>query len=697
MKHLILSLLLFSGLATRAATLVPLMVDTNGVLAAPTNFIGALRTNAQFAAAITALATNSAGDLAGTSNSLVTQITAATAGLASTNQVDSRTNELRLLILAATNGLHGLTLTWTNALTAAASAGEVRAMNTASNVSVVATSGLWGNWLTASNVGHASASNAAYTAAAAYATAADLTVSNAVYWAVSNATYAAAVANTLSATQALAQATAPAAYFAPGNVTDGAQRDAYAYARWVSAAGGPNLATNGEAARLAAALDLVRRNATSSNLVDVGFFGAGQTITSGTNLPFLRGRIGMATAVSYSPAGLWFNGTGSVVNLLGLPDLRTNTICVRVGTDTNLPSSAFAAIFTLTHSNAYTNGMSSALLWNSSAFYPHTYYTNYDIGEAVFARSLNPSFTEGYSEGLYRGQRQFRNVGVSVNGLGGTNGPGSIITWVDGILGQWDTNVSLPESAAVTRLTLGMRADNPAVYTNPLRGYIQQAWIFDTVLSSNQHYWVDRAMSVAAGEVPFVVQGDSITEFSGSQPGVEWPQQMWATLGALTNSVTVHNHAYSGRTAFALSNDMAQIFWSRPGSVAAPLSYYAVLAGVNDIIGGNYATNVFRCLSNMCWVARTNGAITLVGTLLPMGTNNANYTAGRATEISALNALLKDTTNNPLRPFSYVIPFDSAIPNAGDTNILSDGLHPTPPYKKKMGEMVGTNVMLWRY
>lgn len=143
MKHLILSLLVILSAATgRAATLVPLMVDTNGVLAAPTNFIGALRTNAQFAAAITALATNSAGDLAGTSNSLVTQITAATASLASTNQVDTRTNQLRLLILDATNGLHSLVLGWTNALTAAASAGEVRAMTTASNVAVGATSGL---------------------------------------------------------------------------------------------------------------------------------------------------------------------------------------------------------------------------------------------------------------------------------------------------------------------------------------------------------------------------------------------------------------------------------------------------------------------------------------------------------------------------------------------------------------------------
>lgn len=143
MRKYILSFLLALAAAAPAATdKVPLMVSTNGQIEAPTNFWAAQVTNARYVAAVQAVATNSAGNLTGTSNALYTLITTSTAGLASTNQVGTRTNELRLLILAATNGLHGLTITWTNALTAAASAGEVRAMTTASNVAVGATSGL---------------------------------------------------------------------------------------------------------------------------------------------------------------------------------------------------------------------------------------------------------------------------------------------------------------------------------------------------------------------------------------------------------------------------------------------------------------------------------------------------------------------------------------------------------------------------
>lgn len=676
MRKLILLLCLLAGVARAATDKVPLTVSTNGQIEAPTNFWAAQITNARFVTAVQAVSTNQLASLTTASNALVTRVT------------------------DATNDLWSHTLTASNAAVLAASNAAYTA---AAAVTVAATNGLWANSLTLSNGGVLSASNAAYTAASTLNLATSnsywaihLVVSNATFWASSNAAYAAASAYTVSATQALAYVANPPALITPVLVLGKAPAEVWAYARHVQAAGGPNLATNGEGARLAAALDLAYRQAdVESNLVDAFWCGAGQTTLTGTNVPTLRGRYAGATAVTYSDAGLFFNGTNSVVNLLGLPDLRTNTICIRIGTDTNYPSSSYAFAYAVVHTNGYTSSMANSMAWSSAMFYLHTYGTNYDIGEAVFARNQGSTWTEGYSEGFARGQRQMRDVIVSVGPSAVTN-LNAGISWVDGILGQHDTNVVSPTNAC-NRLVLGMRPDAGGGYSNPLRGFIQQAWIFDTVLSSNQQFWVEKAMSLAAGEVPFIVQGDSISEFSittGWQ-GIEWPQQMWWGLGALTNTLTVHNHAYSGRTVAVLSNEMNEIIWTRRGSLLQPAGYYALMGGINDIIGGAYATNIFRNLSNMWVRARTNGLTVIASTILPMGTNNGNYTAGRVAEISTLNALIRGATNNPIRPFDYLLNADQAIINASHTNQLYDGLHPTPEYKRNIGLMLATNAAQW--
>ncbi len=655
---LVVALLGLAGpIATRGAEqpYSVLVNKTNGNLLTPTNWFSLLATNPAFATNVQAAASNS--------------------------------------VHAATNALWGAVLTASNATHLTASNSAYVA---ATNFSLATTSGVWSAVLTASNATHLAASNSAYGASTNFTLAATnaawsvhLMVSNATYWAVSNATYAAAVANTLSATQTLATALVPPSYLAPQILQPKAQYDALAYGRQVAAAGGPNLATNGEAHRIAAALNIIYTYVGETSLVDAAWWKGGQTVTTGTNVPTMRGRFGQASQISYAQSGLYQNGTNSVLNFTTFPDLRTNTICIRMATDTNVPSSSYACAYCLVNTNAYTSGMSSSLIWNSALYYLHTYAGGLDIGEAIFERDQNPTYTEGYSDGLPRGQLAPRNVIVTCDGV--TNA----LTWVDGLLGQHDTNVALAVPNTVSRLAIGMRADGVATYSNPNRGYVSQLLVFNRVLTSNEVVWVDKAMALAAGEIPFVCQGDSITEFSQTTgwQGIEWPQQMWWQLGALTNRLVIHNHSYSGRTAFTLSNEMPSIIWHRQASLQSPNGFYALNAGINDIIGGNYATNIFRCLSNMWFYARTNGYTVLAGTLTSWSTTNANYTGGRETERQALNALIMDATNNPVRPFHYLMPFHLVLTN-GDTQTY-DGLHPTPATKTQMGQLVGTNIAFW--
>jgi hypothetical protein len=230
------------------------------------------------------------------------------------------------------------------------------------------------------------------------------------------------------------------------------------------------------------------------------------------------------------------------------------------------------------------------------------------------------------------------------------------------------------------------------------RGHIGSWFLFNRALTSNEVRYVDQALSILASEIPIVIQGDSRTETQYDQTlvGTEWPSAMWWSLGALTNYVTCHNHAYSGKTALNMSNNVPTTLWHRQADLNWQRPHYMDASGFNDIyLNNDNATNVFFCKSNLAWYAKTNGYITHTFTVLPMGTNAASWTLAKATQISRLNQLLLDATNNPTRPWEFIWDVAPIITDAGSTLQLYDGIHMTNAYKTLWGQAIGTNWQLW--
>lgn len=483
----------------------------------------------------------------------------------------------------------------------------------------------------------------------------------------------------------------------PAGLNWQAQNDALIYAKQVLrySAGAVNMFTNGQLAPIASALSIVYNTLGATSLVDVAFYEQGATVASGTNLPTLRGRIGYGTNITLTPPGIYFNGTNSSVNYWHVPSSYVHGMAIRQASETNASSSAYQWSYSLVATNGgYTTASHSSLGWNSSVFYTWGWtagstYPQYGIFPRYF---YNGTTINGYSEGLLRGQRQFRNAIVTLY-TNDTAGITNLSTYVDGVLGQSNnTNIS---STACNRIILGHRSDGQFYF----RGHISQLWYFNRTLTSNECVTLDRAMSIAAQEIPIVVYGDSQSWFDYNSPrqGFEWPQQMWQELGDFTNNVVIHNHGKSGIRADQIITDTSQTIWHRQPYVGNKNgSHLFVLAGINNILStSDGAVTTFGYVSNLWNMGVSNGYTVHACTVLPVSTAYASYNLNQNSNVMYLNNLIRDATNNPTRPFTYLWDFNSIITDTNALTQLFDGIHPTNSVATAMGKMVGTNRNVW--
>lgn len=483
----------------------------------------------------------------------------------------------------------------------------------------------------------------------------------------------------------------------PAGLNWQAQNDALIYAKQVLrySAGAVNMFTNGQLAPIASALSIVYNTLGATSLVDVAFYEQGATVASGTNLPTLRGRIGYGTNITLTPPGIYFNGTNSSVNYWHVPSSYVHGMAIRQASETNASSSAYQWSYSLVATNGgYATASHSSLGWNSSVFYTWGWtagstYPQYGIFPRYF---YNGTTINGYSEGLLRGQRQFRNAIVTLY-TNDTAGITNLSTYVDGVLGQSNnTNIS---STACNRIILGHRSDGQFYF----RGHISQLWYFNRTLTSNECVTLDRAMSIAAQEIPIVVYGDSISFFDYNSPrqGFEWSQQMWQELGDFTNNVVIHNHGKNGIRADQIITDTSQTIWHRQPYVGNKNgSHLFVLAGINNILStSDGAVTTFGYVSNLWNMGVSNGYTVHACTVLPVSTAYASYNLNQNSNVMYLNNLIRDATNNPTRPFTYLWDFNSIITDTNALTQLFDGIHPTNSVATAMGKMVGTNRNVW--
>lgn len=480
----------------------------------------------------------------------------------------------------------------------------------------------------------------------------------------------------------------------PAGLNWAAQNDAIAYAKQVQrySAGSVNMFTNGQLAPIASALSLVYDTIGATSLVDVSFFDRGSTLASGTNLPTLRGRIGYGTNIVLNTPGIYFNGTNSSLNYWHVPSSLGHAIAIRQASETNASASLYQWSYVYSSTNGYLTSAYSSLGWNSSVFSTWIWsdasgFPSYPVLPRYF---FNPPGINGLSEGLFRGQRQFRNAIVTVTPTAGATT--NISTWVDGVLGQ--SNPTNWTTTACNRLTLGHRTDGNHYF----RGHISQLWHFNRSLSSNECVTLDRAMTIAAQEIPIVVYGDSISFFDYTSPrqGFEWSQQMWQELGEFTNRVVVHNHGKSGIRADLIITDTPQTIWHRQPYIGNKNgSHLFILAGVNDILQSSSAVTTFGYISNLWNIGVSNGYTVHACTLLPISTNYASYNLNQSSNVTYLNNLIRDTTNNPTRPFSYLWDFNRTVTDTNAFTQLFDGIHPTNSVATAMGKMIGTNRNVW--
>jgi len=145
---------------------------------------------------------------------------------------------------------------------------------------------------------------------------------------------------------------------------------------------------------------------------------------------------------------------------------------------------------------------------------------------------------------------------------------------------------------------------------------------------------------------------------------------------------TVLNRGVNGETA-------EEIRARLPRDVLLPRPAYAIiLAGVNDIFGGQGAESVERHLAAMYADVLDAGVVPVAATVLPY--NSA--TARASGEILSLNAWIENLTKVLGIPFCDV---HAAVADPADSNRLkgtSDGLHPDVAGYRAMGEVLARTI-----
>lgn len=218
-------------------------------------------------------------------------------------------------------------------------------------------------------------------------------------------------------------------------------------------------------------------------------------------------------------------------------------------------------------------------------------------------------------------------------------------------------------------------------------GDVFRTSIYQTALTTTQ-IGINKAVDEWAlgGTLPFVAQdevwlfvGDSLTAGSG---GVStWVAKFQAN--DVPANVGVVNVAASGQTA-------AQILglWNTYKDDYPQITKVFVLGGINDIAVGTSGATAFASLEDIYQNAQSLGVQVIAMSTLPFGTA-ASWTAGRQTELEALNASVLASPDVDIAIDLYTVMQDPADLDAIlPAYRLADGIHPSAAGTTAMADAV---------
>ncbi len=182
------------------------------------------------------------------------------------------------------------------------------------------------------------------------------------------------------------------------------------------------------------------------------------------------------------------------------------------------------------------------------------------------------------------------------------------------------------------------------------------------------------AANAEVTESPLVVfMGDSITDF-------------WVNIRP--GFFTGHNYVGRGISGQTVEHMLARF---KPDVIDLHPKAVAILAGVNNIAGNNGAIsmeNIVGCIASMCDIAKANGIVPLLCSVLPCDRFFWNPEAKPAQDIIRLNALLKEYAGKAgVRYVDYHSQMglpDGSLPK----EYSEDGCHPVAAGYARMEEII---------
>ena len=456
-----------------------------------------------------------------------------------------------------------------------------------------------------------------------------------------------------------------------------------AYAGNLIANGGTNINANGVAARLTGCLSHLYNTLGATSFVDAVLLPTGWNLP-GTNPISLLGYRGYGTNVTQTTNGYYFPSPSSL-EFWGLTNVGPYIgVAITYASTTNFQATGYRYLWNYSHANNYNAGSRLQLGFNSATLYGWT-------RDSGYAQSL-PMVSRGYSgatgigQGAYMLDEQTRNLFVQSDGT-------NILAYVDGLSCLVDTAGNQNCQANCTRISAGYRDDNNHWFI----GTIKWWFVFNRPMTSNDNVRIDEAMRMLEPVTDIVVIGDSLSEFSSispNWPSREWSAEIWHAAGWPADW-RIHNHAYSGWTAATQMGAITNTLWHRRPWTPNRKGHAMICLGVNDIGNGGTVAATVTAVSNIYLYARSLGYVTHCITGPPLGTSATNYSAGKAANLLSYNVALRNMFTNQPYLVNYLWDMQTNITNPNDTLQLYDGLHTTLAERRRIGQIIGTNRVLW--
>ena len=181
---------------------------------------------------------------------------------------------------------------------------------------------------------------------------------------------------------------------------------------------------------------------------------------------------------------------------------------------------------------------------------------------------------------------------------------------------------------------------------------------------------IDTDVSVVTDPLPikweeWVFEGDSITDLSSGLPD-NYPHQL-QLLDTATAKAKQIDVALSGdKIQNIILEYQSQVHPYRPADNSHNY-IFAIMAGINDAIANRSATDIYKDLRTEWGYARADG-FKVMAFCMTRSTNGVANTTG-----AQVNDMM---INNP-QDYDYLIRTDQILPDATNTVLFRDGLHPT--------------------